>query len=83
MEKLDLTQLWTAQILCKPIHAEYKNRKLLLEVIELEFKDGVIISLGTKKSDQGEIQSWMSSMEEVDKKLSADPIPDWLLCCLS
>jgi hypothetical protein len=74
-----LTQLWTAQILCNSLNVEYKNRKLQLEIIELEFKDGVVISLGTKATDIGERDQWMRSMEEVDKKLSGDPIPDWLI----
>lgn len=78
LDKLDLTQLWTAQILCKPLYIDYKNRKLQLEIIELEFKDGVIISLGTKSCDKGDRDEWMRSMEEVDKKLSGDPIPEWI-----
>ena len=81
--KLDLSQLWAAKILCNLLKVDYKNRKLNLEVIELEFKDGMIISLGTKSQDKGDRDQWISSMEEVDKKLSGEPVPDWLISCLN
>lgn len=81
MNKFDLTQLWTAQILTHPASAEYKQKTLLLDIMELEFKDGVVIQFGTESADSeggSLIDDWMTSLEEVDVRLGTNPIPEWL-----
>ena len=79
-----MTQLWTAQILTHPAAAEYKQKSLLLDIMELEFKDGVAIQFGTERTESEEISSiddWMASLEEVDMHLGTNPVPEWLSSC--
>jgi hypothetical protein len=82
--KFDLTQLTTAQLMVKPLTIEYKDKLVSLDVLELEFKDGVVIQFGTERGDdveQAETDLWMAALEDVDRVLGDSPIPDWLAHC--
>jgi hypothetical protein len=83
--KFDLTQLWTAQILAHPSSADYKQGTIYLDIMELEFKDGVVIQFGTERADPNGpslIDEWMNALEEVDRALGMNPIPEWLSSCM-
>ena len=58
---------------------------MYLDMIELEFKDGVIISFGTERnpdeSDAVERDRWMQVLQQVDTKLGDCPVPEWCLFC--
>lgn len=82
--KFDLTQLWTAQILAHPAAVEYKQQPIQLDVLELEFKDGIVIQFGTERVGpdcHSLLDEWMSALEEVDRDLGVNPIPEWLSYC--
>ena len=80
---VDLSQLWSAEMLLQPQMMAWKDRMIKLDIFELEFKDGVIIYLGVerKEGDESESHSWMESLGNIDSFLAENPVPDWLLNC--